>query len=59
MHTNYKRWMKHPGIDYETLTELKNLKNEEEISDRFDQTLSFGTAGVRVPAASISIPSVR
>lgn len=44
---DYLRWLNHPLIDAETLSELKGLADEKEIEDRFYQPLAFGTAGLR------------
>ncbi|SEN16439.1 phospho-sugar mutase [Lihuaxuella thermophila] len=44
---DYLRWLNHPLIDPEILSELKSLTDEKEIEDRFYQPLAFGTAGLR------------
>lgn len=43
----YKNWLNSEHIDVETKEELKNLKEESEIEDRFYKDLEFGTAGLR------------
>ena len=44
----YREWCEDPFFDEETRAELKALEgNEEEIEDRFYDTLHFGTAGLR------------
>lgn len=43
----YDLWLKDPAIDEDFKTEIKNIKDEEELKDRFYQDLSFGTAGLR------------
>jgi phosphoglucomutase len=44
----YNQWLENPLVDEKTKTELLAIKDdEEEIKDRFYQSLSFGTAGLR------------
>lgn len=43
----YRRWIHHPALDPETKEELMQLKDPREMEDRFGQTLTFGTAGLR------------
>ncbi len=43
----YKEWCTSEIFDEETKNELKALKDEEEIKDRFYKNLEFGTAGLR------------
>ena len=43
----YKNWLNSEHIDVETKEELKNLKEESEIEDRFYKDLEFATAGLR------------
>ncbi len=43
----YIKWCEDSLFDEETKEELKNIKNEEEIKDRFYKSLEFGTAGLR------------
>ncbi len=45
---NYNLWLNDERFDKETIEDLKSIKdNEEEIKDRFYQSLKFGTAGLR------------
>ena len=48
---NYKEkyldWCENPIFDEKTKKELKEIKDEEEIKDRFYKDLEFGTAGLR------------
>lgn len=46
-HKNYEAWLASEWIDEETKKELRALKDEKEIEDRFHQSLEFGTAGLR------------
>lgn len=43
----YNEWLNSKYIDENTKEELRNIKDEEEIKDRFYQDLKFGTAGLR------------
>lgn len=43
----YKMWIEDEFFDEETKTELREIKDEAEIEDRFYTDLSFGTAGLR------------
>ena len=44
----YNEWLENPDIDEETKEELLKIRdNEEDIKDRFDRDLEFGTAGLR------------
>lgn len=43
----YEKWLTCPVFDRETKEELKNIKDEKEIEDRFYKDLSFGTGGLR------------
>lgn len=43
----YIKWCEDSLFDEKTKEELKNIKNEEEIKDRFYKSLEFGTAGLR------------
>lgn len=43
----FEEWLESEIIDAETKNELKEIKDEKEIEDRFYQDLSFGTAGLR------------
>ncbi len=43
----YNYWLEDDYFDKETKDELKNIKDEVEIEDRFYQDLTFGTAGLR------------
>lgn len=45
-HCEFSRWLNHPQIDQKTFLELKELKDPNEIRDRFGNLLSFGTAGL-------------
>ena len=40
----YNAWL---GFDSQTASELKNIKDEKEIEDRFYKDLAFGTGGLR------------
>ena len=45
---SYNSWLNNPLVDDQTKQELLSIKdNDEEIKDRFYQTLAFGTAGLR------------
>lgn len=46
-HKEYEAWCQNPYFDAETRKELLELKNEEEIQERFGQELTFGTGGLR------------
>lgn len=43
----YNYWLENDFFDEETKDELKNIKDEKEIKDRFYKDLNFGTAGLR------------
>ena len=43
----YQEWLSNPNIDEITKEELRNIKEEKEIEDRFYKDLEFGTAGLR------------
>ncbi len=43
----YRSWLDDPFFDEETKNELRAIKDEEEIEDRFYKDLEFGTAGLR------------
>ena len=43
----YIKWCEDSLFDEKTKEEIKNIKNEEEIKDRFYKSLEFGTAGLR------------
>lgn len=43
----YQSWLDDPFFDEETKNELRAIKDEDEIEDRFYQDLEFGTAGLR------------
>lgn len=43
----YNEWLNSSIIDDNTKEELRNIKDEEEIKDRFYKDLEFGTAGLR------------
>lgn len=43
----YAKWLDGDAFDEETVRELRNLKDEKEIEDRFYKNLSFGTGGLR------------
>jgi len=43
----YHEWCTNPVFDEKTREELKNLKDEKEIQDRFYKDLTFGTGGLR------------
>jgi len=44
----YEAWLRDPGIDEETKTELRGIAgNAAEIEDRFYRELAFGTGGLR------------
>ncbi|WP_142413338.1 phospho-sugar mutase [Hathewaya massiliensis] len=43
----YNNWLNNPYIDESTKEELKALKDEKEIEDRFYKELEFGTGGLR------------
>lgn len=43
----YEEWCNNPIIEEKDREELKTIKNEEEIKDRFYKELEFGTAGLR------------
>lgn len=44
---NYDTWMASELIDDATKEELRSIKDENEIEDRFYRTLEFGTGGLR------------
>ncbi|MDX9916631.1 MAG: phospho-sugar mutase [Gudongella sp.] len=43
----YQSWLDDPYFDEATKSELREIRDEEEIKDRFYQDLEFGTAGLR------------
>lgn len=43
----YNYWLEHDYFDDDTKIELREIKDEKEIEDRFYMDLSFGTAGLR------------
>ena len=43
----YNEWCTSSIFDEDTKNELKSLKDENEIKDRFYKNLDFGTAGLR------------
>ncbi|MCQ2386982.1 MAG: phospho-sugar mutase [Clostridia bacterium] len=43
----YEKWLNSPVFDDKTKQELKSIKDEKEIEDRFYKNLSFGTGGLR------------
>ncbi len=43
----YERWCNSPYIDEPTKEELKGIRSEDEIKDRFYKELTFGTGGLR------------
>lgn len=43
----YQNWLNDTNIDAETKEELRSIKDEKEIEDRFYKDLEFGTAGLR------------
>lgn len=43
----YQRWISDAFFDEQTRNELKSIKDEKEIEDRFYKKLSFGTGGLR------------
>lgn len=43
----YNRWLNSSFTDDKTKEELRTIKDEEEIKDRFYKSLEFGTAGLR------------
>ena len=43
----YNRWLNSSFTDDKTKEELRAIKDEEEIKDRFYKSLEFGTAGLR------------
>ena len=43
----YNLWLNSKEIDNETKAELKNVKDQNEIEDRFYKDLEFGTGGLR------------
>ncbi len=47
MHEKYTAWLNDPCIDKKTKEELRALRDDKEIDDRFYQDLSFGTGGLR------------
>ncbi|WP_010235696.1 phospho-sugar mutase [Clostridium arbusti] len=44
---NYEHWLKSEYIDESTKEELRSIKDEKEIEDRFYRDLEFGTGGLR------------
>lgn len=47
MQENYQHWLHHPNLDEESRQELLSIRDQNEIDERFSQSLSFGTAGIR------------
>ena len=45
--SEYKKWCTSSVFDEKTQNELKSIKDEKEIEDRFYRQLSFGTGGLR------------
>ena len=43
----YKTWLENDLFDENTKNELKEIKDEKEIEDRFYKDLEFGTGGLR------------
>ena len=43
----YQNWLNDTNIDDKTKEELKSIRDEKEIEDRFYKDLEFGTAGLR------------
>lgn len=43
----YKHWLESDIINEETKNELRNIKDDKEIEDRFYKDLEFGTGGLR------------
>ncbi|MDU4910287.1 phospho-sugar mutase [Clostridium baratii] len=43
----YKNWLESDIINEETKNELRNIKDDKEIEDRFYKDLEFGTGGLR------------
>ncbi|MBU5669348.1 phospho-sugar mutase [Peptoniphilus sp. MSJ-1] len=43
----YNKWLESESVNKTLKNELKNIKSEEEIEDRFYKDLEFGTAGLR------------
>lgn len=43
----YQLWLKSQYVDEATKTELRNIKDEKDIEDRFYKDLEFGTGGLR------------
>ena len=43
----YQRWISDAFFDEQTRNELKSIKDDKEIEDRFYKKLSFGTGGLR------------
>ena len=44
----YEKWLSNASADPDLIEELTSIKgNQEEINDRFYQSLEFGTAGLR------------
>lgn len=43
----YEEWLNSKYVDEKTKSELKEIKNESEIEDRFYKDLEFGTGGLR------------
>lgn len=47
MNDRYRRWVEFENLDPALKSELASLTDEQEIRDRFDGHLEFGTAGLR------------
>ena len=43
----YKTWLENDLFDENTKNELRSIKDEKEIEDRFYKNLEFGTGGLR------------
>ena len=44
---NFNNWLEDPNIDENTKEELRQIKDESELKERFHKNLEFGTAGLR------------
>ena len=43
----YNNWLENDLFDENTKNELRSIKDEKEIEDRFYKNLEFGTGGLR------------
>ncbi len=43
----FDKWLNDPYFDEDTKNELKNITDETELKDRFENSLDFGTGGLR------------